>query len=134
MPSAAEYNRLLAWTKPPFIFNSTPCTVELTAARGSGKAGHDLMNPSFAFESSSNATRAHQERLARGIRERLPAFPGRPTPLSYPKPPGRVPKGKVWDGASGHWVEAEAEGGEEGGDAKRAYISEGVSARGHIYM
>ena len=38
----------------------------------------------------------------------------RSTPLSYPKPPGREPKGKVWDGASGHWVEA------EGGDAKRA--------------
>ena len=38
----------------------------------------------------------------------------RSAPLSYPKPPGREPKGKVWDGASGHWVEA------EGGDAKRA--------------
>jgi len=32
VPSAAEYNRRLAWTKPPFIFKSTPCTVELTAA------------------------------------------------------------------------------------------------------
>ena len=43
-----------------------------------------------------------------------------PTRLSYPKPPGRVPKGKVWDGATGHWAEAEAKEAEEGGDAKRA--------------
>ena len=69
----------------------------------------------------STPTRAHQERLgwreafARGFQPTP-----RPTPLSYPKPPGRVPKGKVWDGASGHWVEGEGEGGEEGGDAKRA--------------
>ena len=43
-----------------------------------------------------------------------------PTPPSYPKPPGRVPQGKVWDSAAGHWVEGEGEEGEEGGDAKRA--------------
>ena len=45
-----------------------------------------------------------------------------PTPLSYPKPPGRVPKGKAWDGATGRWIEMFVcnQGEEEGGDAKRA--------------
>ena len=56
--------------------------------------------------------------------------------LNYPKakPHGPMPKGKVWDGASGHWVEGEGEGeeAEEGGDAKRA--KKELSARGHIYM
>ena len=52
-----------------------------------------------------------------------------PSPLSYPKPPGRVPKGKVWNGATGHWVDifvcnqGEEGEAEESGDAKRAKLA-----------
>ena len=68
----------------------------------------------------STPTRANKRRLAREAFARGFQPTPRSTPLSYPKPTGREPKGKVWDGASGHWVEGEGEGGEEGGDAKRA--------------
>ena len=82
----------------------------------------------FAFECSSNArkpTAQYTDSCTQGkagARHSREAFS---LPHDYPSllpqtARAYVPKGKVWDGASGHWVEAEGEEGEEGGDAKRA--------------